>query len=129
LDKSREPSFIRGLVVSYLILFISVPVVILPLIGPVLAITLIPYLSGALGARFAHPKERVPLALTCSMTWAVVETAILLLGLSVVTRDTPMGLVLDVTGLWVIAMLWLLNIIFMLLGTFHPWKDPFANLK
>lgn len=129
MDKSREPSFIRGLVVSYLILLISLPVVILPLIGPVLAITLIPYLSGALGARSAHPKERVPLALTCSMTWAVLETSVLLIGLSLVTRDTPMGLVLDVTGLWVIALLWLSNIIFMLLGTFHPWKDPYANLK
>lgn len=129
MDKSREPSFIRGLVVSYLILLISVPVVILPLIGPVLAITLIPYLSGALGARSAHPKERVPLALTCSMTWAVLETSVLLIGLSLVTRDTPMGLVLDVTGLWAIALLWLSNIIFMLLGTFHPWKDPYANLK
>ncbi len=129
MDKSREPSFIRGLVVSYLILLISVPVMILPLIGPVLAITLIPYLSGALGARSAHPKERVPLALTCSMTWAVLETSVLLIGLSLVTRDTPMGLVLDVTGLWVIALLWLSNIIFMLLGTFHPWKDPYANLK
>ena len=115
--------------VSYLILLISLPVVILPLIGPVLAITLIPYLSGALGARSAHPKERVPLALTCSMTWAVLETSVLLIGLSLVTRDTPMGLVLDVTGLWVIALLWLSNIIFMLLGTFHPWKDPYANLK
>ena len=129
MNDSREPSFIRGLLVSYLILFISVPLTILPLIGPVLAITLIPYLSGAVGARSAHPKERVPLALTCSMTWAVLETAIILMVLSLVTRDTPMGLVVDVTGLWIIALLWLSNIIFMLLGTFHPWKDPYADLK
>ncbi len=126
---SSEPSFIKGLIISYLILLISIPVVLLPLIGPILAMTMIPYLSGALGARFAHPKERVPLALTCSLTWAVLETAVLLIGLTVITRFTPTGLVLDAMGLWIIAMIWLLNIVFMLLGAFHPWRDPFTDLR
>jgi hypothetical protein len=117
------------MVTTALILLISVPVVLIPMVGPVLALTLIPYLSGALGARFAHPRERIPLVLTCSLTWSVIETAVLLAGLSAVTRSTPMGLVLDVTGLWIIAMIWLLNIIFMLLGAFHPWKDPFSELN
>ena len=125
---SSEPSFIKGLLISYMIMLISIPVVLLPLIGPILSLTMIPYFSGALGARFAHPKERVPLALTCSLTWAVLETAILLIGLTFITRFTPTGLVLDALGLWIIAMIWLLNIIFMLLGAFHPWRDPFSGL-
>jgi hypothetical protein len=126
---SKDPSFIRGLLVTFLILLASVPVVILPLVGPILAFTMVPYLSGALGARLAHPKERVPLVLTCSLIWAVIETGVMLIGLSVITRSTPMGLVLDTTGLWIIGMIWFLNIIFMLLGAFHPWRDPFAELK
>jgi hypothetical protein len=112
-----------------MILLLSLPVAVLPLVGPIMALTFIPYLSGALGTRFAHPKERVPLVLTCSLTWSVLETAVFLTGLSIITRSTPMGLVLDAIGIWIIAMIWLLNIIFMLLGAFHPWRDPFAELK
>jgi len=123
----KEPSFSRGLLLSYLILLLSVPVVLIPLIGPILSLTLVPYLAGALGTRFAHPKERIPLALTCSLTWSILETAVLFLLLSVITKYTPMGMVIDPLGLLVVAIVWALNVIFMVLGTSHPWRDPFKE--
>lgn len=129
MTQDREPSFAKGIIVSFLILATSLVAILIPLIGVFLALTMIPYLAGALGARFSHPKERVPLSLTCSMVWSIVETSILLGGLTVFVSSTPMGLVLDGFGLFLIAMMWLSNIIFMLLGAFHPWNDPFSDLK
>jgi hypothetical protein len=125
----KDPSFVKGLLISFLIMLTSLIVALIPLIGAVLALTMIPYLAGALGSRFAHPKERVPLTLTCSMTWSILETGLLIGGLYVITRETPMGLVIDSLSIWIIAMLWLSNMIFMLLGSFHPWRDPFTDLK
>ena len=117
------------MVISYLILLISIIVIPIPLVGPILAFSLIPYLAGALGARFAHPMERVPLALTTSITWAVVETAILLLILNVVTATTPMGLVIKGFEIMIILLIFATNVVFMLLGVFYPWKDPFPNIN
>lgn len=125
----KDPSFIKGMVISYLFLLISLPITPIPFIGPILAFTLVPYLAGALGARFAHPKERVPLALTASITWAVVETAVLLAVLNVITSQTPMGLVIEGFEILIILTIFLSNIIFMLLGVFYPWKDPFSEIN
>ena len=129
MKEQRTPSFIKGIMISYLILLISIPVAPIPLIGPILAFTLIPYLAGALGARFAHPKERVPLALTTAITWAILETAILLIALNVITSTTPMGLVIKGFEIFIILVIFISNIIFMLLGVFYPWKDPFSDIE
>ncbi len=129
MKEQREPSFVKGIMISYLILLISLPVAPIPLIGPILAFTLIPYLAGALGARFAHPKERVPLALTTAMTWAILETAIILLALNVITSSTPMGLVIKGFEIFIILVIFITNGIFMLLGVFYPWKDPFTDIE
>ncbi len=125
----KDPSFIRGLLISFLILLPSLVIALIPVVGVFFALSLVPYLSGAVGARFAHPKDRAPLSLTCAMTWSIIETAILLAFLSFITKNTPMGLVIDAPELMMITMIWLANIIFMLLGSFHPWRDPFADLK
>ena len=128
MEENRQPSFAKGMIISYLFMFASV-VVFIPLIGPILGFTLIPYLSGALGARFAHPKERVPLAITTSMTWSILEVAILLIVLGTITRFSPMGLVIKGPEIMILVSIFILNLVFMLLGVFHPWKDPFADIE
>lgn len=120
-----RPSFTRALLTSFLIYSSSVLLVFLPLLGPILAITLVPYLSAALGTRWAHPKERVPVSLTTSITWSVLETAAFIAIVSSI--PTPTGFVMDGIGTIVLVMVWASNIGFGVLGALHPWKDPFKD--
>ena len=52
----EKPSFIKGVLVTLAMYLTAIPIGIVPLVGPLLAITLVPYIAAALGARYAHPK-------------------------------------------------------------------------
>ena len=119
------PSFTRAMVTSFLIFSTSVLIVLIPLLGPILAFTLVPYFASALGTRRAHPRERIPVSLTSSITWSVIETTVLVIIVSSVR--TPGGFVLESLGLFLIAIIWAGNIGFGILGALHPWNDPFKD--
>lgn len=121
----RTPSFSRAMLSTFAIYATSFIVVIIPLLGAFLAFTLVPYFASALGTRWAHPKERVPVSLTASIIWSVMETILLIAVVSSI--PTPTGFVLDDIGLAIIALIWLSNIGFGILGALHPWMDPFKD--
>mgnify|MGYP006284889601 CR=1 FL=1 len=124
IDK-REPSFIRGISFTFLILLLSIPVALVPLVN-VLAITMVPYLSTAVGSRFAHPRDRLPLAVTTSVLWSLLETGVIV---SIFTSlRTPAGFYLDSIGTLLLVMIWAFNIFFSILGSIHTWKDPYRDL-
>jgi hypothetical protein len=115
------------MLVSLAIYIASVPFAIVPLVGAPLAVTMVPYLSSALGTRFARPRERIPLALTTALIWSSIETALLLTVMRTFANITPMGFTLDRLGVGLIAIVWLSNMVFGTLGAVHPWKDPFPG--
>jgi uncharacterized membrane protein required for colicin V production len=125
--QGMEPSFGKGLLVSFAIYSASIPLALVPVIGVFLAITLVPYLSSALGTRFAHPRERLPLSLTVALVWSSFETAVILMVVKTIANSTPMGFRMDRIGIVLIGLLYLSNLVFGLLGAVHPWKDPFPS--
>ena len=127
MKENKDPSFPRALMVTTGILVTSVPMMAVPLVGPILAVTLIPYLSTALGSRFAHPRDRLPLAITTSVLWSALETMVFLLMMERAAALT--GLRLGSMEWGIIVLVWAINILFSVLGSIHPWKDPFPHLK
>ena len=124
-DEPRAPSFSRAMLSTFAIYAISFIIVFIPLLGAILAFTLVPYFASALGTRWAHPKERVPVSLTASIVWSVMETAVLIVMVSSI--PTPTGFVLDDIGLAILVLIWISNIGFGILGALHPWMDPFKD--
>ncbi|MBN1390344.1 MAG: hypothetical protein JXA22_06860 [Candidatus Thermoplasmatota archaeon] len=123
-----EPSFIRGVLLTLALYFLAVPVGIIPLVGPLLAITLVPYIAAALGARLALPKERMPLAITCALIWSGLVTFIMLVVMKGIAKDlSPMGFRIETIAWFVIITFWVLNTLFTVLGAMHPWRDPFQE--
>ncbi len=123
----HRTSFSKGLFISLLVYASSLLAALLPVVGWLISLTLVPYLSSALGARHAHPKERVPLALTASFIWSSVETLLQVLVFRYISSAMPMGFKMDTIGTLIIVAIWALNTIFGVLGALHPWKDPFSN--
>ncbi len=120
-----EPSFRKAMAISLLIPILSLPMAAVPLIGQFLALTLIPYLSTAMGTRFSQPKERVPIALTVAIVWSGIQTTILLIGVNLI--ETPMGTKMEVAEYLIIIGIWAMNLIFCVMGALHPWRDPFSE--
>ncbi|MGA1794197.1 MAG: hypothetical protein ACMUHM_09615 [Thermoplasmatota archaeon] len=124
----EKPSFIKGVLITLAMYLTAIPIGIIPLVGPLLAITLVPYISAALGARFAHPKERLPLAITCSLIWCGLVTLVLLLVMrGIASEYSPMGFRIGAIAWFVMITLWVLNTLFTVLGALHPWRDPFSE--
>ncbi|MCU0799005.1 MAG: hypothetical protein MUC62_04980 [Candidatus Thermoplasmatota archaeon] len=123
----KEPSFIKGMLVSLAIYTASLPIAVIPPIGPMLSITIVPYLSSALGTRLTRSRERLPLALTTALIWSTVETVLVLAIMMKVGNISPMGFKLDSLGTILLMVLWLSNLVFGSLGAVHPWKDPFTG--
>jgi len=124
----QKPSFIKGVLITLSIYLLAIPVGIIPLIGPLLAITLIPYIAAAMGARFAHPKERLPLAITCALIWSGLVTLVLLIVMkSIASGYSTMGFRIGAIAWFVMITLWVLNTLFTILGALHPWRDPFSE--
>ncbi|MDG6223907.1 MAG: hypothetical protein QCI82_00160 [Candidatus Thermoplasmatota archaeon] len=116
-------SFLRGLLVTLGIYSLSIPLLLAPIVGLILALTLVPYLASSLGTRRVQPRMRIPLSLSSSAIWSLFETAVLIAIMSSI--ETPRGFVLERIGLSFIVILWTLNIIFGALGALRPWMDPF----
>ncbi|MFW3145719.1 MAG: hypothetical protein ACMUIE_02780 [Thermoplasmatota archaeon] len=125
--EEKRPSFIRAALITMGLYLLSVPFIIIPLIGPILAVTFVPYLASAMGSRSAHPKERLPLAFTCAFIWSAIQTLVIILVMSRIAELSPMGFRLDSIAIWLLLMIWLLNTLFTVLGALHPWKDPFKG--
>ena len=123
-----EPSFIKGSLITLSLYLLAIPIGVIPLVGPILAITLVPYLAAALGARWADPKERLPLAVTCSMIWSGIVTLVLVLIMRSVASISPGGFNMGNLAWALIAVLWIFNMIFTVLGALYPWRDPFREL-
>jgi hypothetical protein len=121
-----EPSFIKAVSITMGILSTSILVVLIPILGAILALTLVPYIASALGTRYARPGERIPASLTAAIVWSTVETATIIMIASMVIQ-TPMGFVIDGIGTMVLVTIWVLNMTFTILGALHPWKDPFKD--
>lgn len=124
----REPSFIKGFLITLALYMLAIPIGVVPLVGTILAITLVPYLAGALGTRWADPKERLPLAVTCSMIWSGIVTLILVLIMRAVSSFSPGGFNMGGLAWGLIIFLWIFNILFTILGALYPWRDPFREL-
>ncbi len=107
---------------------LSIPMGLVPLIGPVLSITLIPYLASALGTRHAHPRERLPLAFTAAVIWSALQTLILILVMRWAASMSPMGFRLGTLSVQLMILIWTFNILFTVLGARHPWNDPFKEI-
>ena len=120
-----EPSFGKAMAISILIPLLSLPLAIIPMVGPVLALTLIPYISTALGTRYTQPRDRVPIALTVAIVWSGIQTSILLMVVSLV--ETPMGAKMGGAEYLFLTGLWAMNLIFCVMGALHPWRDPFSE--
>ncbi len=120
-----EPSFKKAMAISLLIPLLSLPMALIPLIGQLLALTLIPYLSTAMGTRFTQPKERVPIALTVAIIWSGIQTAVILLVVNLI--ETPMGAKMEAAEYLILIGIWAMNLIFCVMGALHPWRDPFSE--
>lgn len=125
----KQPSFIRGMVVSLAIYTASLPLAVIPAIGPMLAVTMVPYLSSALGTRLTRSRERLPLALTAALIWSSFETVLVLTIMRNVAKLSPMGFEIEGLGVGVLVIVWLSNLVFGTLGAVHPWKDPFSGTE
>ncbi|MBN1539521.1 MAG: hypothetical protein JW939_05200 [Candidatus Thermoplasmatota archaeon] len=124
----KEPSFIRGVLLTLVLYLLALPVGVIPLVGPLLAITLIPYIAAASGARLVHPRERVPLALTCALIWSGLVTFVMLVVMKEIASGySPMGFRIDSIAWFVIITFWVMNTLFTILGALHPWRDPFKG--
>ncbi len=127
MKENRGPSFPRALMATTGILATSMPMMLVPLVGPILAVTLIPYLSTALGSRLAHPRDRLPIAITTSVLWSALETMVFLLMME--SGAVLTGLRMGSMEWGIIVLVWAINLLFSVLGSIHPWKDPFTHLK
>jgi hypothetical protein len=123
----REPSFLKGLLITLSIYLFSIPVGLVPIVGQILAITLVPYLASALGTRWADPKERLPLAISCSIIWSGIVTLVLVLVMKNVSSLSPGGFKMDGIAWGLIIILWVFIILFTILGALFPWRDPFGE--
>jgi hypothetical protein len=124
--EDMNPSFVKGIAFTFAILLLSFVVILIPVVN-ILSITMIPYLSTAIGARYARPRDRLPLALTTSVIWSLLETVIIVVIFNI--PETPGGFYIDRIGLYVLVAVWLLNISFSILGSLHTWRDPFQKVR
>lgn len=116
-------SFLKGLLATLSIYLSTLLLVLVPIIGAILALTLVPYLASSLGTRKAQPRFRIPISISASAIWSLVETAVVIAFMSL--PQTPMGFVMERIGLSVIIVIWTLNIVFGVMGALRPWMDPF----
>ena len=123
--EDMKPSFRKAMAISLLIPLLSLPMALIPLIGQLLALTLIPYLSTAMGTRFTQPKDRVPIALTVAIVWSGIQTTILLMVVNLI--ETPMGAKMEAAEYLILMGIWAMNLIFCVMGALHPWRDPFSE--
>ena len=123
--EDMKPSFRKAMAISLLIPLLSLPMALIPLIGQLLALTLIPYLSTAMGTRFTQPKDRVPIALTVAIVWSGIQTTILLMVVNLI--ETPMGARMEAAEYLILMGIWAMNLIFCVMGALHPWRDPFSE--
>lgn len=123
----EQPSFMKGLGITLALYLLAIPVGIVPMVGPILAITLVPYLASALGTRWADPKERLPLAITCSILWSALVSLVLVLIMRTVGSISPGGFKIGGIAWMVLVVLWLFNTLFTVLGALYPWRDPFKE--
>lgn len=123
----REPSFFKGLLITLALYLLALPIGIIPIVGPILAITLVPYIASALGTRWADPKERLPLAITCAMIWSGLVTLIIILVMKQIASLSPGGFKMEGLAWGVIVVLWAFNLLFTILGALFPWRDPFRE--
>lgn len=125
----KEPSFIKGMLMALAIYTASLPVAVIPTIGPIFSVSIIPYLSSALGTRLTRPRERLPLALTAALIWSSFETVLVLTIMRSVAKLSPLGFKIEGVGAGLLVVLWLSNLVFGTLGAVHPWKDPFSGTE
>ncbi|MGA1848896.1 MAG: hypothetical protein ACMUHB_06115 [Thermoplasmatota archaeon] len=123
----ERPSFIKGLLAILGIYLVAIPVILVPLVGQILAFTLVPYIAAAVGSRYADPKERLPLAFTGSIIWCSVITLVALFIMNKVASVTPMGFQMDSFAWIVLVMVWVFNTSFTVLGALYTWRDPFVK--
>jgi len=128
-DSGQGPSFLKGFLITLSIFFTSALLVLVPLIGLPMALVLVPYFAAAIGTRYAHPKERVPLALTCSLLWSALETVVLLTIMGIPAGAAPMGLKVGGIEVVIILFLWVPPAIFSMWGALHPWRDPYSRSR
>jgi len=121
----RDPSFVRALALTLFIYLSSLVLAPVPIIGWLLALTLVPYLASALGTRLARPSDRIPVSLSASIVWSSLET-VAIVGIASAIR-TPMGFTMGALEWSIIAAIWLLNVAFGTLGALRPWMDPFRQ--
>ena len=116
-------SFLKGMLATLSIYLSTLILVLVPIIGAILALTLVPYLASSLGTRKAQPRLRIPISICSSAIWSLVETAVIIAFMSL--PQTPMGFVMERIGQSVIVVIWTLNLVFGVMGALRPWMDPF----
>ena len=122
-----EPSFLKGIMTTLALYMLAIPIAVIPIVGPILAITLVPYLASALGTRWADPKERLPLAVTCAIIWSGIVTLILVLVMKSFASLSPGGFKMEGLAWSLIVVLWVFITLFTILGALFPWRDPFRE--
>jgi len=122
LTERKKMKSLKAGTISVLIIASSIPVAFIPLIGVVLSITLVPYLSSAIGLRLAHREDRIPLALGNAIVWSALESALIIGLFSAI--ETPMGFVMGSSEYMVLFVIWSFNLLFCIMGAIRPWWDP-----
>jgi hypothetical protein len=126
--KGTGSSFTKGLLVTLGLYLLFFPIALIPLVGPVLAVTLMPYLASALGTRYTDPGERIPLAFTCAVSWSALQTLLIILVMKQIASMSPMGFRLDGMAVQLIILIWIFNTLFTVLGARYPWNDPYRDM-
>lgn len=123
----RKPSFAKGFAVALGIMGLSYLLLLLPPAGTILLVTFCPfiacYFGGKMGAKDAH-SSWLSFGLSIALIWSACEVGLLIVLLGAFLGSVNL---LEPVGLALIGSIFILNIVFCVLGTFRGVMDRLAR--
>jgi hypothetical protein len=111
-----EQRFDKAFIISLGIIAILSLLAFIPILGPLLALTLVPYLACNLGCKYVNKMNGAQVGIIVGILWSIVEINLLLQILSFVTISVGKPVIKESIDYLIIFTIFILNIIFCMIG-------------
>ncbi len=111
-----EQRFDKAFVISLVIIAILSLLAFIPILGPLLALTLVPYLACNVGCKYVNKMNGAQVGILVGILWSIIEINVLLQILSYVTISVSEPVIKQSIDYLIISIIFILNIIFCTIG-------------
>jgi hypothetical protein len=128
-DHSIEERFDKAFLASLGIFALFSLIIFIPLIGPLMVVTLIPYFACSRGCKFVTKRNGIQVGILVGMIWSLIEIYLLFRFLTLIKISVAEPAIITNLDIFIIFILILSNLIFCVIGGYVGGAEFEKKLK